>query len=267
MEGAQELDPQLAGRFARALLELEAELDWELLGRLHCWEGGEDFFSPAQREALRDCGLAFAEEVASALGGPLAPGPRRSLYVGASVAELAPMLCESLVLGREVLLLQLAGPEAAELARALEAVRERTGAVLPRLSTAGFDELPRAFASHGWLVSVLTDPERFPALHDALYERRGELATGRGELGQERREARALLERFLDRLAPPCLLSTTDEELGLVEAACRLRGWRLAVPAHARLSCVVGDPVRHCRVELRGEPVRTAGSAGPRTFA
>jgi hypothetical protein len=97
-------------------------------------------------------------------------------------------------------------------------------------------------------VSVLTDPDAFPALHDRLYARGGAEATGRGDLASERQRAESLAELALTRLARPGRLTTTDEELELVLPLAERLGLRVRVPARARLSPVVGDRVRGCRV-------------------
>lgn len=241
------------GRFAEALLAVEAELDWAALERVYCHGEGAGFFAPGQIEAMRETGLLLADDLARAMGS-LPPGaPRRSLYVGAGVAELVPLVCESVVLGREVLLVALPGTELEALARAFQGVAERLGAPLPRVTGTPLAQVPIAPASHAWIVSVLTDPDSFPALHDALYERSGEDATGRGDREQELERARGLIRSSLAHLRPPAILSTTDEELGLVSAVCAEQGLRLEVPPRARLSGVVGDPVRICRL-LAGGP-------------
>jgi len=229
--------------FAAAWCALDAELDWPALGRAHCSEGGDDFFAPEQRAPIFETGLLFADDLAAALS----PGGR-SLYVGASVAELPAILCEALVLEREVLWHDLPGPITDELNRALASVAGELDAPLPHITTAGLEEVEPGTCDHAWFVSVLTDPEAFPALHDALYERTGELATGRGDLGADRERARALVELVLDRLVLPSRLATTTEELDLVTQAVEARGWRLEVPPGARLSAVVGDPVHSCTV-------------------
>ena len=241
-EGAPDLGAR-ARRFAATWSAVAAELDWGLLGRLHCHTGGDDFFAGEARTALVDAGLLFADD----LGRTLAPGGR-SLYIGASVAELIPMLAEGLVLEREVLWYQLAGPLTAELDRALAAVAEAESVALPRARTSPLAEVAASSCDHLWLVSVLTDPDAFPALHDRLYERSDELATRRGDLADDRARADALLARALRCLRAPGWLTTTDEELRLVRPACAERGLALAVPAHGRLSAVVGDVVRACRV-------------------
>ena len=236
-------------QFAELLLGFEQRLDWGLLGQAYCWEDGQDFFGREQLEALREAGLLFADDLAHALGAFQASAGR-SLYVGPGVAELAPMLCERVILGRELAAVTLPGTEADELNRVLGELEGEHGLRLFSLVTDGFAALAGSRVDHAWVVSVLTDPEAFPALHDELYQRSGELATGRGKLSDDRRRAEELIQQVLEQLAPDALLSTTDEELPLFEAACRARAWRIEVPDRARLSPVVGDPVRHCRVQF-----------------
>ncbi|MCA8981541.1 MAG: hypothetical protein H6831_08395 [Planctomycetes bacterium] len=223
--------------FGAALAALDAELDWALLERLYCWDAGEGFFGAEEREALWDAGLQIAAGLSEGLAELPAGGPRRSVYVGAAVAELVPMLVESMVLGREVCAVNLPGAEADELNRAFEAV-----GVALRVDA----ELPDAEYDHLWVVSVLTDPEAFPALHDELYQRTGEGATGRGNLVAERMRAAELVDAWCTRLARRALVSTTDEELGFFEAEAARHGRRLEVPELGRLTAIVGDTLRHC---------------------
>ena len=231
-----------AEAFGAALVALDAELDWELLEGLYCWDDGAGFFAPEQREAAMEAGLQVAAALAERLADLPSAGPGRSLYVGAAVAELAPMLCEGLVMGREVLALNLPGAEADELNRALGVVGVDLRVV---------HELPGVAFDHLWVVSVLTDPEAFPALHDELYRRSGEGATGRGDARVERARAEGLVRAWCTNLAAPGLVSTTDEELAFFEAECARRGSPLAVPDVARLSPIVGDAIRHCAVAAR----------------
>ena len=236
--------PEAAARFAAAVSEVHAELDWALLGRLACEGDGSDFFPPQAREAVLESGLLLADDLAGVLraGGS-------SVYLGAAVAELAPILCEHLVLERTVHWHNLPGPETDELNRALAAAEQRLAEPLPRVAVDGIEVLAPAGCDHAWCVSVLTDPEHFPALHDRLYGRTGEGATGRGVLEEELAEAQALLGRLLGRLWTPAVLTTTDEELALVQPACARLGWRCSVPDVGRLSGIVGDVVRVCHIE------------------
>lgn len=245
---------EAADAFAAAWCELERELDWERLGASYCDGPAAGFFGPERRERVLDVGLALGSEVERALS---PGGPRCSLYVGAAIAELAPILMERLVLGRDVLWINRPGPELDELARALATAGARLGLELPRPRSAELSDLPAAPCDHLWLVSVLTDPDAFPALHDVLYERAGTpLATGRGDLAAERQGAARLVEQLLDRAALPCALTTTDEELAVVAPLAAARGLELWIPEHSQLSALAGDPVRVCRLRTRSEPER-----------
>lgn len=237
-----------SARFAAVLCELDRLLDWPLLGGVYCHEGGSDFFNEEALVRLRDSGLELASDVVTALVEKEAL-TNRSCYVGAGVFELAPILAEVLLLGREVDVYSLPGPEPDELNRALAAVESSAGTRLPRLRTERFAPAAKTRYSHAWLVSVLTDPEHFPALHDTLYERTGsELATGRGNLDEEQMRARSLVRRLLQSLTPEALFTTTDEELLILAPACRRERLHLQVPSRFRLSGIVEDPVRVCAI-------------------
>lgn len=237
-------------RFARTLTATEQGLRWGELGASYCDGEAEDFFDPVRVEALRDAGLRFAAD----LGERLAAGGR-SLYVGAGVAELAPILFESVVLGRAVHVHTADAREARLLGAALEAAeREVFGArdgaapaVLPRWSTAAIDTalVGGAGCDHLWFVSVATDPDHFPAHHDQLYER----GRPRGRaLAAERERIDALLDLALAPVAVGALLHTTAEEVPLVAARAARLGLSLAVPEVGRTSGLVGDVVYACTV-------------------
>jgi len=243
-----DLDARTA-QFASALSSLHEELDWDLLGELYCHEGGEHFFPEQQREALMDAGLRIAEDLANAISSLPTGGPGRSLYLGAAVAELAPILLETLIARREVRWRNLEGREVTELNRALEVVSAQLELVLPRVETAT-DALPSGHFDHLWCVSVWTDPECFPALHDDLYERRGhELAVGGGDLAIERERALDLAGELLDAAHSSAVLCTTDEELPLFRSLASPRGLVLDVPKQGLLTPIVGDVLRICRLD------------------
>ena len=233
-------------RFGAALGALQDELDWALLGRCACEGDGSDFYDAGLRERILETGLRFAEDIGRALD----ERQGRSLYLGAELAELPLILAEHLVLGRRVEWLNLECAQTSELARALRAVGSRLALELPVPRADPIGALEPGSCDHLWMVSVLTDPDSFPALHDALYERaQGPLATGRGSLADDRRRADMLVEALLDRAAPQCVLATSDEERSVVEPLVARRGWRLEFAHGGRLSAVVGDRVRIGRLE------------------
>jgi hypothetical protein len=165
------------------------------------------------------------------------------------------ILAEHLVLGRQVVWLNIECAQTIELARALAAVSARLAVELPVPRVRALAEIEPASCDHLWMVSVLTDPDSFPALHDALYERKGgPLATRRGSLVDDRRRADELVEALLDRAADRCVLSTSDEERGIIEPLVARRGWTLEFERGGRLSAIVGDRVRIGRLEQRARP-------------
>lgn len=236
--------------FAAALGTIQAELDWPRLGRAYCEGDGTDFFDDELRERWLDVGLQIAESLAKALNGSRG----RSAYIGAALAEVPTMLVESIVLGREVVWVNLPGDEIEELERVVRLAADRFGIALPTPSSAPLESLPRASFDHVWMVSVLTDPDHFPALHDELYERRGTpLATGRGVLAEDRERAERLAGSALDLAAENALVSTTDEELAIVRPLLAARGLALVTLDRGRLSAIVGDNLRICATGDMGD--------------
>lgn len=235
------------GVFGQAVAALDAGLDWPRLGLEYCEEGGLDFFDEQQREGILDAGLAFAEDLA----GLLEPGGR-SLYIGAGVAELVQLVFEVIVLDREVVVASLPGFEVDELNRVLDEVGSELGLELPQFSGKPLAELETSGGfDHVWNVSVLSDPDAFPALHDYLYERHTpeDGATGRGHYADDKARARELIDDVISRFGVPCVLSTSDEEWDLFGPAIGRAGLVVDMAARGRLSPIVGDVVRQGLVE------------------
>jgi len=231
--------------FGAAIAALGEELDWARLGASYCEGDGSTFFDEELCARVFDRGFEIADTIASQLP---QNGPRRSLYLGAAVAELAPILAEHFVLGREVCWLNLPGDETRELPRALALVGTQLGQALPSPNTDAITTCEPSAFDHLWMVSVLTDPDAFPALHDHLYERVGGLlATGRGDLSAERLRAEELVEHWLDRAAKTALLTTTEEERLLIEPAVHRRGGEWSVFDATHETAIVGDMLRLCR--------------------
>lgn len=234
-------------RFARAIALLDGKLDWERLAELHGASPEEDFFAEDQRDAMVETGLQFATDLASRL-----PAGGRSLYVGAAVAEFVPMLLEQLVLEREVVWLTLEGDETEEYRRVLTEVEEELSLALFAPSIAALSELPeqRNF-DHLWLVSVWTDPTYFPGLHDQLYGRADTAESadpaGLANVEEERKRAVGWCREALARLrcaGGSSLVTSTDEEWPLLFEAGRELALAFELESRARLSGLVGDPVR-----------------------
>jgi len=234
-------------RFGATVAALAEALDWPRLGLEYCEEGGLEFFDEEQREAVVDAGLAFAEDLAELLK----PGGR-SLYVGAGVAELVQIVFESVVLEREVVIASLPCFEVDELNRVLAEVGSKFGLELPTFMGKPLAELEtEAGFDHVWHVSVLSDPDAFPALHDYLYDRHKpeDGATGSGHYPHDKARAREMIKDVISRFDVPCVLSTSDEEWDLFGPAIGRAGLAVDMAARGRLSPIVGDVVRQALVE------------------
>ena len=229
-------------RFAQALDHVQRGLDWEALGKEYCESGGEHFFTPEALEGIQDTGLLFASD----LGEILSPGGS-SLYFGIGVAEVVPMLFEQIVLDRTVWAYTLPSLEARALQGALTGAAHAGGFEAPQLRTEPCPSVEQPCVDHLWFASVLTDPEAFPALHDRLYQRAGTAeATGRGSFRKEQDRAMRLLQTAWTWLIAPGTVTTSEEEIELMQRSLDARAHRLLIPSKARLSAIVGDSLFHC---------------------
>src|SRR5262245_30627370 len=163
----------IAGTFDR--------LAYRNLGNVYCYEGGEEFWR-VKREPCRRLGL----RVSRALSARLRTGGR-SLYVGAGVAELPPLLVEVFDLQREVAPYNLRRAEVAALNRACRGTPVRFHARDGVTARGPFDHL--------WIVSVLNDPERFPHLSPLSYGRADPVTFDPVKFQRERQ----LVQRIVDR--------------------------------------------------------------------
>ncbi len=234
-------------QFGMVVARLEEVIDWVAMGHEYCHEGGDSFFEVEQRAAIREAGLLMAADLQDALVALPEGSPGQSLWVGAALAELVPILTDHLVLGRTVHWHNIDCPETSELNRALELVERETGVDLPRINT---DPCPTQNRYDLlWMVSVLTDPDAFPALHFHFYEREDTEGVVRpGQLDKEGEHADEWTRNLLWQLALPGVLVTTDEEFGFFEAAAETYSQILIVPQQGRLSGIVGDLVRFYQV-------------------
>lgn len=229
-------------RFGKLLANLDGEIDWDLCALSYCNGDSAGFFSEERREAVLDAGLLLGSDIGEVLQKRPAG---RSLYIGAAVAELGPMMYEAIVLERQVRWVALRSKEMFELDRAMKTI----DGSLPRPRTTAWKGKEFAPCDHIWMTSVLTDPAAFPALHNELYQRQGTpQAVKGGHPKAEREIAKSLIHEALVAAAHDTLLTTTDEELQVLGPAVAAAGGTLSAAQTGRLNGLVGDVVRLCQL-------------------
>ncbi len=209
-------------------------LPYRTLGDVYCYEGGEEFWE-VKREPCRRLGL----RVAGALVRRLHPSGS-SLYVGAGVAELPPLLVEGLDLRRQVHPCNLRRTEVALLNRACR------GTPL-RFQARDAVSLNGRFA-HLWIVSVLNDPERFPQVSTLSYGRADPVTFDPVTFRREKRVAQHIVDRCMGKLSVPGLVTTSTEEVVWIADWCHRRKIPYRVERKAYPTALVGDPICFIRI-------------------
>ncbi len=204
-------------------------LEYRRLGRVYCYEGGDEFWN-AKREPARRLGQIVAEALLRRLreGG-------RSLYIGAGVAELPPLIVEACELNRVVCPYNLRRSEVVSLNRSCRSTPIR---FFPRdASTA------KGRYDHLWMVSVLNDPERFPHLAPLSYGRADPVSFDPRRFEAERRVARSIVDRCLPKLSLPGLVTTSSEEVVWIADWCHRHNVPYLVERRQYRTALVGDPI------------------------
>jgi hypothetical protein len=204
-------------------------LDYRTLGRVYCYEGGEEFWK-AKREPCNRLGVRLGKLLLKRL-----PAGGRSLYVGAGVAELAPLLIEANELRRVVLAYNLRRAEVASLNRACRGT--------PLVFRSDDAAVARGRFDHVWIVSVLNDPERFPHLSALSYGRADPVSFDPRRFRQERRIVRKIVSRCLSKLSLPGLVTTSTEEVVWIADWCHRHRIPYLVGRPQSRTALVGDPV------------------------
>jgi hypothetical protein len=204
-------------------------LDYRALGPIYCDEGGTAFWR-AKREPCRRLGL----RIARALRTRLRPGGN-SLYVGAGVAEIPPLIMESVELGRRV--------SACNLRRDEVRILRSACLGLPFEFKAEDAARVRGRFDHLWIVSVLNDPEEFPELSSLSYGRSDPTRFRPEKFVAQRRAVRALADRCLRKLSWPAMVTTSIEESAWIEEWCQRRGLPCRAEKQTYPTAIVGDPV------------------------
>lgn len=228
---------RLSGSTRRAITEVFDHLDYKRLESVYCYEGGDEFWRK-KREPCRRLGTKVAE----ALLRKLSPSGR-SLYVGAGVTELPALLAEAVELQRQVEPYNLRRSEVAVLNRACRSLSVRFRAQDASTATTSFDHL--------WIVSVLNDPERFPHLAPLSYGRADPVTFDPVRFQKERRIVQSIVDRCMDKLNVPGLVTTSTEEVVWVADWCH----RHKIPYHMERkqypTALVGDPI--CFIKIGKE--------------
>ncbi|MDH5773935.1 MAG: hypothetical protein OEZ57_03345 [Nitrospirota bacterium] len=227
--------PRLAKHTAQQIAHIYQKLDYQGLGPIYCDEGGDEFWED-RRGPCQKMGSAIAK----ALKIRLPPGGR-SLYVGAGVPEIPPLLMEQLELNRTVCPYNLRQGE-------VDILNEAGGENgIPFIW--GSAESATGTFDHLWIVSVLNDPEEFPNLSVLFsYGRADPLAFDVSAFSSERETGVRLFASCMEKLNKPGLLTTSVEELPWVEHWCATHDRTYYIEETTYPTALVGDPVCFVRI-------------------
>lgn len=228
--------PRLLKGTTQQIREMYQALDYKGLGPIYCDEGGDEFWEDRRGPCQK-----LGREIAKALKNRLLP-EGRSIYVGAGVPEIPPLLMEILELNRTVRPYNLRQEEV----NILNAASGENG--LSFLCDSA--ESAEGIFDHLWIVSVLNDPEEFPYLSLLFsYGRADPLAFDTSAFSTEREKGVRLFAHCMSKLSSPCWLTTSVEELPWVEHWCDLHHRTYYIEEDTYPTALVGDPVCFIRVE------------------
>ncbi|MGD9850246.1 MAG: hypothetical protein AB7T38_03160 [Nitrospirales bacterium] len=214
-------------------------LDYQALGSIYCDEGGHDFWED-RRKPCEKMGIRVAKALKSRLA-----SSGQSLYVGAGVAEIPPLIMETLDLGREVFPYNLRKAEVSTLNRSCKDSGITFFSQPAETASGKFDHL--------WIVSVLNDPEQFPHLSALSYNRADPIHFDPAAFAQERKAVWKMLSACMQKLTYPALVTTSVEEHPWVAHWCETYGLPSHVEKKTYPTALVGDPICFIWVGLDGK--------------
>jgi hypothetical protein len=228
--------PRLAKKTTQQIQHIYQTLDYQGLGPIYCDEGGDEFWED-RRGPCQKMGSAIAKALKARL-----PLQGRSLYVGAGVPEIPPLLMEQLELNRTVCPYNLRQEE-------VDILKQAGGENGIPFSCGSAESASGTF-DHLWIVSVLNDPEEFPNLSVLFsYGRADPLAFDISAFSSERETGIRLFASCMAKLTKPGLLTTSVEELPWVEQWCASNRQTYHIDEATYPTALVGDPVCFIRIE------------------
>ncbi len=236
--------------------DLLRDIDTKPLESVYCDEGGDAFWAD-RLPAVRSCGLAQGAALLRHMDawlGPEQSGTQlrgRSLYVGAGIAELPALVAESVTTEREIDVVNLGQAEMDVLRDAWQ--RNRLPASVRFVAADAMDYAQTVQAvDHLWCVSVLTDPETYPALSDVSYGRARPWELDGDAFTREQTRVRSLVGALWKSLRLPAIVTTTVEEapwfLAVAEAASASSPASIEADDALCDTALVEDPLGFLRV-------------------
>ena len=212
-----------------------AQLDYAGLGPVYCDEGGDAFWEN-RRGPCQKLGSTIAKALRTRL-----PRQGRSLYVGAGVPEIPPLLMEHMELQRTVYPYNLRQTEVE--------ILNHAGAETGIAFYFGSAEFATGQFDHLWIVSVLNDPEEFPNLSRLFaYDRADPMTFDISAFAKERETGIRLFGTCMAKLTTPGLLTTSVEELPWVEHWCAVNQQIYDIEESTYPTALVGDPICFVRI-------------------
>ncbi len=204
-------------------------LDYAALGSIYCDEGGVEFWK-AHRRPCERMGVKLAQSLKDLLSPKGA-----SLYVGAGVAEIPPLLMEISELDRNVAAYNLRKEEVDILNQTCHDFSLSFFPSDAKEAVGSYD--------HIWIVSVLNDPERFPELSSLSYGRANPVTFNAGEFEHERDAVLSMTNNCLNKLTIPGWITTSVEEIPWITNWCEQKSVPYTVGEKDHPTAIVRDPI------------------------
>ncbi|WP_447968629.1 hypothetical protein [Nitrospira sp. M1] len=219
----------------QAITTIFQDLDYASLAPIYCDEGGEVFWE-AHRQPCKQMGSKVAEHLKTRL-----TSRGSSLYVGAGVAEIPPLIMEIAELHRSVKAYNLRVEEVETLNRTCQDHGLSFTATDAQEAKGTFD--------HMWIVSVFNDPEEFPELSALSYGRANPATFNPHQFQHERETVFTLTTTLLKKLTRPGLITTSVEEIPWITNYCEQHDLSYIVEDNDYPTAIVKDPICFIHIE------------------